>query len=398
MRKAKRMDDKWTLRLVLFATALVVGSVAWGQEKQRLQYHTSNRPHPLVGLLAPKRLELTPKPPEGLVLPDFKSETPLFSKWPSPMAPNRFLWIALDRTSQQGVYDKLLIDSNADGLLKDESAVAAHSSRPSQSQFGPINVALKGDEGGMTHHLNFDFALQADGPRLHVRSGGWYEGDITVGQNTKHCVLIDQSANGAFNDRSIDLADCDLIQIGKEGDRDICLVGNFIQVDDELYRLEVARDGTHVSLAPAKDVKFGTIRQQEEMSELEPGGENGMLTVKLEKGVGKLPVGKYRVYGWVIERNDENGNLWTAKATSFGNPDVFEFTEGQEISPEAGEPIISTLDFYRRDARCTIRHSWRGKSGEHLRLTRNGYDPPPAQVHIWNADKSYDRTFTFSHG
>lgn len=393
---------KWILKLFVCQAVILVSFPLRGQEKQSLDYHTSTDPHPLAAGLASKTLDLTSEPPSGLELPDFKSEGPLFSKWLSPTAPNGSLWIALDRTSKQGIYDRLFIDSNGDGLLKDEAVVFAHSSYRSLAYFGPVKVALKGDQGDITYHLDLEFALQGDGPRLHVRSGGWYEGDITVGENQKHCVLMDQNATGTFDDRSIDFQDCDLIQIGKEGDPDICLVGNFIQVDDGLYRLEVDRDGTHVTLAPAKDVKFGTVKQQEDMTELVAGGENGMLTIKLERGVGKLPLGKYRVYGWVIERKDEKDNDWALKAQSSGNPGAFEVSEGHETVLALGEPIISSISVDKSGREFEIYQRLEGKSGEQIKLYQNGVQlltrMQPAKVHIQNADGSYDRTFTLSGG
>lgn len=394
------MNENTLIRAFLCGAVLPAASLADGQEQQRLEYHSSLQPHPLVGMLPPKALVVISERPQGVQLLDLKSAHPLFAKWLSPLAPNGFLWVILDRANKEGPYDILFIDSNADNSLKDETAVVAHFSNESRAQFGPIEVALNGREGAVTYHLNFEFVLQAEGPRLSVRSGGWYEDNITVSGKQKHCVLIDQNANGLFNDKAVDLKDCDLIQIGKEGDPDVSLVGNFVQVDDVLCRLEVAPNGTWVRLTEATNVEFGAVKPRPggDMTELVAGGENGMLTVKLKKGVGKLPVGKYRVYGWDVERDDDTGSPWKAKATSFGNPEVFEVPDGKETCLDVGEPIVSTIETYRSGAECTIRHSWKGRSGEWIRLTRNGYDPPPAQVHIWNADRSYDRTFTFEHG
>ncbi len=392
------MNGKWMLGFAVCGAVTIAVTLAWGQEQQPLRYHTSGAPHPLVGGLSPKDIELATDPPRDPALPVFKSRNPLFSKWSSPLAPSGFLWIGLDRTQEDGLYDRLFIDSNGNGRLEDETALGADSSATAWARFGPVKLVLGGKETPVTCHLNFMLMNRDGQPRFSVSSGGWYEGTVTVGQKKKHCVVLDQDANGTFNDKSIHFKDCDLIQISEEGAQDICLVGNYIQVDEELYRLEVAADGSYIRLAAANSVRFGTIKQQTEMIELIAGGENGMLTVKLEKGLGKLPVGKYRVYGWEVERDDVAGNRWKAKATSFGSPEVFEIREGEETRLDPGEPIVSTIETYRSGAQCTVRHSWRGRSGEQIRITRNGVDPPPAQVHIWNADNSYDRTFTFETG
>ena len=213
-----------------------------------------------------------------------------------------------------------------------------------------------------------------------------------------HLAFLDHNANGTFDDKSIDFEKCDLIQVGTMDEQDVRLVGNFIELDEKLYQLEAARSGAYVKLAAAKDVKLGTITYDDEITELVAGGETGMFTLESGGGMEKLPLGQYRVYGWEMERKDEKGNNWGLKATSMGNPDVFAVSEERETKLVVGEPIISTINLYGRGRDCIIRHSWQGKSGEQIQVTLNGYPPPPAQVHIWNADGSYDRTFTFSHG
>jgi hypothetical protein len=352
-----------------------------------------------VAGLPPKSLELISEPPQGLALPDFKSQKPLFAKWASPLAESGYLWIALDRTGRDGPYDRLFIDSNGNGRLNDETAEAARSTGTTWARFGPVKVAFAAKEQPVTCHLNFHFTGGNESPHLSVISGGWYEGTVTIGRKEKRYVLLDQNANGTFNDRSIDFKDCDLIQIAEEGKPDICLVGDFIGVDATLYRLEVARDGVEMNLSPAQGIRFGTVKQQQEMTELVAGGENGMLTLNLKKGRGKLPVGKYRVYQWVIERKDGTGDQWSLKGWSMGNPDVFEISPGSRASLALGEPILSGVDVRKTESgEYTIAHRFRGRSGEQIQLSKNGAGLRPPSIAIRNADGSYDRTFTFEFG
>lgn len=392
------MNKKRIMTLVLSGMALAVVSFAWGQEKQPLQYHASDRPHPLLRGLPSPSLDLVSQPPEGLKLPGFKGKEPLFARWSSLWAPNGSLWIALDDPNEDGLYERLLIDSNKNARLDDDSATQASSAVRNRVVFPAVALTFEDEGSPFSHHLNFTFVIYDDGPRLLVRAGGWYEGTITADGKEWRLTFLDHNANGTFDDKSIDFGKCDLIQVGGTNEQDVRLVGNFIELDEKLYQLEVARSGAYVKLEPVKDVSLGAITYDDGITELVAGGENGMFTLESEGGMGKLQVGQYRVYGWEMERKDEKGNNWALKATSMGNPDVFAVSEERETKLVLGEPIISTINFYDRGRDCIIRHSWQGKSGEQIQVTLNGYPPPPAKVHIWNADRSYDRTFTFSHG
>ena len=64
-------------------------------------------------------------------------------------------------------------------------------------------------------------------------------------------------------------------------------MGNYIEIDDTLYRTEIARDGAYIKLTKAEDVEFGNVRLSETITEFSAGGENGLFTLKPEKGKGQ---------------------------------------------------------------------------------------------------------------
>ena len=45
--------------------------------------------------------------PEGVRCPEFKTDSPLFIKWTTPMDAQGFRWIAMDRSTAHGHYDLL---------------------------------------------------------------------------------------------------------------------------------------------------------------------------------------------------------------------------------------------------------------------------------------------------
>jgi hypothetical protein len=343
--------------------------------------------------------DITTQRPQGVELPKFKTQQQFFAQWPTPMVESGRLWIALDRTNKQGRYDRLFIDSNGDGRLSDEKAVTAYRTEQYYTYFGPVKVVFEVEDGPVTYHLNFRF-YNYDGKnrRLYASSGCWYEGAITIAGAKKHCVLIDQNVNGTFNDKATEAHECDRIRIGKKDSRDARFVGNFIEVDGVLYRPEIARDGAFIKLTGAEDVKSGTIRLPESITELSAGGENGLFTFKPENGIGSLPAGKYRINYWAVERKDDQGGKWKLKGSLFSKEGSFDITAGAETRLSVGEPIISTIEAQSQKATYSFSHNLKGRLGERIELTRNGSRPRAPKLNIKSKDCAYDRTFSFEYG
>ncbi|MHC4621024.1 MAG: hypothetical protein ACYTEQ_25030 [Planctomycetota bacterium] len=113
----------------------------------------------------------------------------------------------------------------------------------------------------------------------------------------------------------------------------------------------------------------------------------------------RLPVGRYRIDHWLIEREDEKGKKWTLEGHSFDDSGIFEVREGAEISLSVGEPIMAGVDQISKmgTVYSCVNPNIRGRLGECLELGR-GDDFIPAQLRIRSKDGSYDRSFTFEYG
>jgi hypothetical protein len=291
------------------------------------------------------------------------------------MVKNGRLWIALDRTSEQGKWDRLFIDSNGNGHLDDEDAVTAYRTEQYYTYFGPVKIVFEGEDGPISYHLNFRFYdYNEQNRRLYIYSGGWYEGEITVAGEKKYCVLTDYNVNGTFDDKSLQARDSDRIRIGKKGSEDTRFAGNYIEVNDVLYRTEIARDGAFVKLSKAENVKFGNIRVPEAITEFTAGGENGQFTLEIKDGTGRLPIGNYRIDHWEIDRKDEKGKSWTMRGSSFGERGNFEITEEAETALEIGEPVIANLQVSLNGTNYEFSKNVRGSLGEYVSLTSAGRD------------------------
>ena len=393
------MRNSLRLALVISLIMAFLPLVAGAQDEQWLQYRSSREAMQIIGGVRGLILEVTSEEPQGVELPEFKCDAPFFARWSTAMVKAGGLWIAFDRAGAYGQYDLLYIDSNGNGHLNDETAITAYRTDRYSAYLGPVKVVFEGEDGPVTYHLNFRFYNYNErNRRLYAYSGGWYEGDITVKGAKKHCTLIDYNANGTFDDKSINANDCDRIRIGEKDDKDTRFVGNYIEVDNKLCRLEIARDGAYVKLVAAEDVTFGTIRLPESITEFAAGGENGLFTPKPEKGTGSLPVGRYRINYWAIERKDNAGKNWRLQGSGFSEKGRFNVTEMQETELSIGEPIISTLKAQDRGGTYYFSQNLKGKLNESIYITLNGNRAPPPKLRIKSKDGTYDQTFDFKYG
>jgi hypothetical protein len=374
---------------------------ARAQDEQWLQYRSAREVR-LVGFSSNyKFLEIVIGKPGGVELPQFKSEDVIFAKWLTPMVESGYLWLALDKTYKRGMHNILYIDSDGDGHLNDETAMKAFRHTQRNAYFGPVKVVFQVEDGPVTYHLNLMYYTSSDGKRrrIYVSPGGWYEGDIEVEGIKKHCVIFDYNANGTFNDKSLEADESDRIRIGELNSRATGFVGNYIEVDDKLYHPEIARDGAYVKLTKAEGVKFGNIRLPESIAEFSAGGENGLFTLKPEKGIGSLPVGKYKINSWSVERKDDKDTQWKLEgAQYYGGKGYFDINETEDAEIDIGEPIISTLEASLRDGTHYFSQDTKGRNDERIELTRNGARPQAPKLNIKSEDGTYDRTYSFRYG
>ena len=376
-----------------------IGGLAFAQNEQWLQYHSARELN-LIGINSNvKLLEISEKIPSDVTLPKFIGEEQLFAKWVTPMVEKGFLWIALDRSQQYGMYDILYIDSNGDGKLGDEEPVRQYRMDQTSSYFGPVKVVFKLNDGPVSYHLNFRYYGYSNEKRLYASPGGWYQGEITLDGQKQQCILFDYNTNGTFNDKAVVPSECDRIRISNTNDsEETRFVGNYIEIDDKFYEPEIARDGAFIKLTEAKDIKFGTVHVPEGVTELSAGGLNGQFTITPENGTASLPLGTYQLNNWVVRRSDEKGSKWELIGSQSQSTSFFEINEANETALEIGEPLVSSVTASYRDGNYSFSQQLRGKNGENVTLMRNGARPQAPQLNIKNKDGTYDNTYTFAYG
>ncbi len=390
------MIRKRTLEVCAVLVVCLV-SYAFAKDEQWLNYCSSRYARDLVQGTCSQHIKLTAEKPEGVDLPAFKSEQPLFGKFETPMAKDGFLWVALDRTSKKGVYSIFYIDSNANKSLKDETAVTAYQKEQNYAQFGPVAVVFESNDGPITYHLGMYCYNNGKETRAYVSSGCWYEGQITVDGTKYECMLIDYDSDGTFNDKSINQWKSDRLQIKKGEKWESVFVGKYISIDDKLYTLKVAKDGAYVKIAKAVDVNYGNFRVPSEIVELQAGGTNGNFVFHPEKGICKIPAGHYQIINWSIE-GKKDGDTWRLSASGSNDKARFKVTETNEPNLAIGQPVISKLEVKPYDKGHQISYSLEGRLGESISILHNGSRANAPKVSITNADKSYNKTFSLEYG
>jgi len=192
----------------------------------------------------------------------------------------------------------------------------------------------------------------------------------------------------------------DRIRISTSNDaQDTRFVGTYIEINNKLYEPEIAPDGAYIKINEAQDVKYGTVKLSESVTELSAGGINGSFTVKPENGIGTLPIGKYQIENWTIRRDDDKGSRWELKGSQNELKGFFDVNEDFETAlVEVGEPVITTVTASYRDGSYSFNQQIKGRDGEGISLMRNGSRPQAPQLNIKNKDGTYDRTYSFSYG
>ncbi len=372
-------------------TGLALTTTAWAQPEQWLQYHTSPDGR------AYRWLDLTTNAPPGVALPKLGAQ-PYFARWNTPLDPGGGRWLCFDRSRRSGPYDRMYFDSNGNGRLDDKTPVSAPRTDQSTTTFNSLRFVFKGEDGPVTYHLTVTFYnLADDDRRLLVRSAGWYEGNVDFGGKKRHVQLTDNNVNGVFDDQGNDPSGCDTISV--EGDRlGDHYLGKLLELDNQFYRLDIARDGAFLKVQKAENVVTGQVRVPTNVASFIAVGEPGHFIRKPVKGALTLPVGKYRINSWTINRKDDRGAEWTLSGYSFPEAANFEVTTGQPVSLEIGEPVRTVMETRETSGEVAFSLSLIGQRGELIQMLRGSERPKGPRLTLASTDGSFHYTNNFEFG
>lgn len=386
-----RKTDMKTKMIIVMILLSQLG-VTHAQPEQWLTYRSS-RDSESQG--AVRRISLGGKGSQEDV-PGLRNKAQAF-KWKTPMAESGFIWIALNQSSRNGPFDRLVLDADCDGRLTGEIVHKAYRTEGGEAVFGPIKILFKGEDGPVAYHLNLR-AYGQDTCALTVWPAGWYEGTVSLGDTTYQCKLLDYNANGAFNDRDIDLAEADRISLASGDQTEFRVLGQYFDVNKTLYALNVAKDGAFVTAELAQAVTLGQVKVADAITELSVAGPLGQFIRTPKNGVVELPVGPYCIDRWRVDRKDKDKVTWRLEGSGFGEQGRFEVTSDEPVVLDIGEPVLSILVASSQDDQYTLRQSQSGRLGETVTITRNGARPTAPKLNVTNKSGTYNKTFAFEYG
>ncbi|MCL5097972.1 MAG: hypothetical protein M1608_10690 [Candidatus Omnitrophica bacterium] len=220
---------------------------------------------------------------------------------------------------------------------------------------------------------------------------------VKLGDAKHRIELIDGNVNGTFNDQSPDPSDCDRIAVegDKTGQR---YLGRLLEVDGELFQVEVARDGAFLKARKAEVVTLGQVRIPKTITEFVAVGPIGHFVRKPVDGTFTLPVGSYRIDHWTIDRKDDKGIAWTMMGYGFGESSSFTVAAGNPATIKVGEPIRCALQTTASDGQVNFNPRFLGPTGESIQMLRAGQQPPGPRLTLASSDGSFHYSSSFSFG
>jgi len=114
----------------------------------------------------------------------------------------------------------------------------------------------------------------------------------------------------------------------------------------------------------------------------------------------RLPIGKYRLNHWEIQRKDQAGATWDLVAEAPASMAAFEVAADKPVVLDLGEPIAVSLGPAQSEngIYTFVDPKLSGRLGEHITVTCGKQMPPPPRLAVRNADGTYDRHFSFEYG
>jgi hypothetical protein len=381
------------LQSIFAVLALAVARSAFAQPEQWLTFHTADPDAPRNYV----RVELTTNAPAGVALPKFNA-TPYFARWVTPMDPAGGRWLCLDRSHRSGPYDRMYIDSTGNGRLDDKKPVAAQDDS-SMVLFPATPVVFKGEDGPINYPLVVRVYSSENLPyELLATPGGWYEGAVKFDGVKKHFELHDGNVNGTFNDIAPDPYACDRVEVEGNTNGEVFL-GRMLETDGKFFRIEAARDGAYVKVQKAENVELGSVRVPTNISEFAASGENGHFARKPANGEFTLPLGKYRIFHWTIDRKDNRGQPWTLAGHAFPDTATFEVAAGTTATLDIGEPVRALLSYTNHpDREVVFNLQFQGHQKESIEMLRGGERPAGPKLTLANTNGSVCFTNSFEFG
>jgi hypothetical protein len=382
--------------------AVAAIAVDWLDDGQLL-YRISSSLEQEVGSVNGQYLRATEKPQMLRAEPPYGSNKPRYFVWSAQGGPRV---LVLDESKGPGKgYDRLFVDQNGDGVLTEGEQVRGWR-RQGSLTFGPVKVFFRTANGPQTYHVLVRTYTYDHGS---LESACYSLGRIRLGDQSYKVALVDNNANGVFNDLSttpgggdrllIDLDGDGKFTVNTPGDPETFPLSKLLQIGGEYFTLEVAPDGSRLATA-VPPLKFGQVRSDSGAFQVMLASGDGLLRLRSDDGQAKVPVGEYRLAMVWLTRTDGQGRRW--ELLSYGRGEAgsaVKVAEGRTTELQLGPPLQAKARAYVRGREVSFSLQLSDAAGLGVsNITVDGQRPPAPKLRIRSAAGQEIGCYDFHYG
>lgn len=329
-------------------------------------------------------------PPEGVSIPEFTSNRIYSGKWKTPRVKEGFLHFAYEHVSKEKRL--FYFDHNCDGNLGDEQAVPATVVWSNWVKFEPVKIQFPGLESPEIFHLQADFNVISQ--RFWFRTKVHYQGEILVDGELMECLLIDNNANGVFNDVLEDV-----VRVGEKPDRIEHLLSQYIKIHNGFYHLSPEPHGGTVRFGQMTHLPLGKVELTKKIHDLTLIGDRTCLHYNPEDNIIQVPEGEWRIKSWTINWKDDEGATWRLDGDSFPEDQTFHVKKDETVPIRIGESMEMVLKKSWRWGGYKFILSLKGNLGERVLICCSDWKKCSPKLVIQNKEASYKETVELkTHG
>ena len=394
---------RWTSIILAVAGLISCAALSFGEETW-LSYRVSTQIDRELGNVRSGSAQLSQEPTDLAQRPDLVAEKPWYGK----VLGERFVILDESR-ADSGVWDVLWFDADANGKLEPDERFGLSVDQRGRQRNTVVAVAFPSEDGPVVQHFLLSAYARPERAYLQVRSAGYYIGQVRFGEKSHLVALVDNNANGTFNDPStgerggdrilIDCNDDGKFENYYQREYETAYADKYLYVDGVYYGVAVAWDGSTIDIT-RPEVTTGRLQVDEASVDLTVIGENGRFLLRRENAaeILILPVGSYTVQAATLRRTAKNGQEWSLQSKP-GNGPAFEIKADAEASIKVGGPLAARAQGRKSGDSMRFELVLTGEDGLSYQLGFQRWgQPPPPKLLVRAKEGDWQKRYAFAYG